>query len=118
MADKIAFSMSDKQLLTKLHIVALHNAKSLESLEYMKLANSGLADGTSVDPDRKDIDKIVQKESSKIKFFSSKNGLYEVGILVDADGIKNYIDNSFNISARVDEINPDELYTKYIRGNH
>ena len=91
---KILFKMSDKSLLLKLHAAALKASSfdkdgGFDTKKRFALLNSGLADGKELKMlDDAGISKIAQKDSSSIKYFSSKDGAYEVGVAALEDATR------------------------------
>lgn len=116
MASGITFNMSDKALLVKLHEVALKNAGNTAA-EKIKIVNSGISNGSVIDEKTKDFAKIELQDSSKIKYFSSKDNLYQVGIIFNADALKKHI-HSFSTAAKVDEELPVQLYSNEIKSKY
>lgn len=104
MANKPAFNMAEKALLTKLHIVAMDDIKLPN--EYI-LVNSGFAVNGKIDVKRTDYSKIANQDSDKIKFFENSSNIYEVGIAVTENGIKAAIPGFNLVKAEAD---PSNLY--------
>lgn len=110
MADKALFNMSDKALLTKLHEVAMQRAKldNNKSGQMYILLNSGISHSAEIDAfEKKNLSDEANKLGDKLPFFSNKDGLYEVGILVKGEELKDLGVDQFTASKPVE---PEELY--------
>ena len=114
MASEIVFNMSDKALLVKLHQVALKLADKVNRNK-LQIANSGLSDGKSINLNIKDFSKIETLANDKIKYFSNKSGLYELGVIFDVDAIKKYIKSFSTVKNLPEDKLPKELYEENIQ---
>ena len=109
MADKIAFNMSDKSLLTKLHEAAMKRAKldnNKPNQTYI-LLNTGISYSAGIVPFKKNLSAEASKNSDKIPFFSNKAGIYEAGIYVKEAELQKQKVSKFTASSSVE---PVELY--------